>query len=395
MTVLTVLADLSLAGLVAVVAGLMLVDGTPLVGILVPGDLVVVSAATVAGWPAVLVAAVAGTVTLVCGHVAGYLIGRHFGAHLWASRLGHRIGFERWCRAERTLRNGGDRTLVATPFIPVVNTVLPLLAGALGVRPYRYLLLIAVADAAWIGVWAAVGVGSQQLAVLVGAADVALFLSVSVSLTVLVATALVLRHSHRRTHPTGPGVPPPRARPRVPNEAPADPDTGLPACVAPPVRDAAARITAAATAVRHREEPDDAFTVTVNEPAAGVRVVTAAGEATIENSTAFDAALRAQLGPEPGTPAPTHLVVDLSAVRFLNYHAVVGLVSAHDAASRAGIAFHLVGADTRAVNRPLRIAGVLQHLDRHRAASVADVVALVEHRDHSGGPGRDSPTASA
>jgi len=50
--VLPVLAELSLAGLIAVVAGLMLVDGTPLVGLLIPGDLVVVSASTVAGWPA-------------------------------------------------------------------------------------------------------------------------------------------------------------------------------------------------------------------------------------------------------------------------------------------------------------------------------------------------------
>jgi hypothetical protein len=57
--VLPVLAELSLAGLIAVVAGLMLVDGTPLVGLLIPGDLVVVSASTVAGWPAVLVAVVA------------------------------------------------------------------------------------------------------------------------------------------------------------------------------------------------------------------------------------------------------------------------------------------------------------------------------------------------
>ena len=153
---LPVLAELSLPALAAVVAGLMLVDGTPLVGLLIPGDLVVVSASTVEGWPAVLVAVAAWTAALVSGHAAGYLAGRHYGAHLWASRIGRRIGFERWCRAERTLRNGGDRTLVATPFIPVVNTVLPLLAGALGVRPSRYLLLIVIADTAWIGVWARV-----------------------------------------------------------------------------------------------------------------------------------------------------------------------------------------------------------------------------------------------
>ncbi len=67
---LTVLAELSLGALVAVLAGLMLVDGTPLIGLLVPGDLVVISASTLAGWPGVLVAALVGAAALVCGHAA-------------------------------------------------------------------------------------------------------------------------------------------------------------------------------------------------------------------------------------------------------------------------------------------------------------------------------------
>ena len=363
----TALAELSLAGLVAVVAGLMLVDGTPLVGLLVPGDLVVVSTSSAAGWPAVLVTVVVGAAALVCGHLAGYLVGRHYGAHLWSSRLGRRIGFARWCRAERTLREGGDRTLVATPFIPVVNTVLPLLAGALGVRPARYLLLIVVADLAWIALWAGVGVGAQQLAVLLGAADVAVPVSVAVSVTVLVATALVLRRSHHRAH---------RAVP-VAADPVGDPAPELPACVAPPVRSAASALTAG-----HRDPPDHTFTVTTDEPGPGVRVVTATGEASIRNSPVLDAALRAPFDTAlrapldtAGPDLPEHLVVDLSGVRFLNYHAVVALVSAHRAAERAGVGFHLVGTDTRAVGRPLRVAGVLAHLDACRRPSVAAVLA--------------------
>jgi membrane-associated protein len=363
--VLTVLAELSLTALVVVFAGLMLVDAAPLFGLLVPGDLVVVSASTFAGWPAVLLTAAAGMVALVCGHVTGYLLGRHYGAHLWASRLGRRIGFERWCRAERTLRSGGDRTLVATPFIPVVNTVLPLLAGALGVRPARYLLLIALADAAWIAVWTAVGVVSAQLATTLGAADLALLVSGAVSVAVLVLTALTLRHSHRRGHPHrpqsgGPGVEP-------------DSDIGsdLPVCVARPVQEAASTVTAG-----HRASPvNDPFTVVADEPAPGVRVVTVAGEVTIATSPVLDTELNAQVA-----SGPDQLVVDLSAVRFLNYHAVVTLVTARRAASRAGIAFHLVGADVPAVNRPLRISGVLRHLDTHRHPSLADVLACTHPR---------------
>jgi hypothetical protein len=64
---------------------------------------------------------------------------------------------------------------------------------------------------------------------------------------------------------------------------------------------------------------------------------------------------------------------------------VVSLVSVHSAASRAGIAFHLVGADTPAVHRPLRISGVLRHLDRHRRPSLAYVLADVDAGPHSAG----------
>jgi anti-anti-sigma factor len=90
----------------------------------------------------------------------------------------------------------------------------------------------------------------------------------------------------------------------------------------------------------------------------------------------LDAALRKQVAAlREGPGAGGHLVVDLTDVAFLNYHAVVALVWAHRAAARAGVAFHLVGADTPAVNRPLRIAGVLRHLDPHRRRSVAEVLA--------------------
>jgi anti-anti-sigma factor len=344
----------------------MVVDGTPLIGLLVPGDLVVISASTLAGWPGVLVAALVGAAALVCGHAAAYLVGRHYGAHLWSSRLGRKIGFARWSRAERTLREGGDRTLIATPFIPVVNTVLPLLAGALGVRPSRYLVLIAVADAAWVGVWVAVGVASQQLAALLGVADVALFVSVAVSVLILLVTTLTMRHAHRRAHREAPV--PAAVGAGGPSDAP-----DLPACVSGAVRDAASVVTA-----EHAVRPcgaDGRCTVSTGEPAPGVRVVTVAGEATIGHSPVLDATLREQVAALREQVGAGHLVVDLGDVRFLNYHAVVALVWAHRAAARAGVAFHLVGADTPAVNRPLRIAGVLRHLDPHRRGSVAEVLA--------------------
>jgi anti-anti-sigma factor len=200
-------------------------------------------------------------------------------------------------------------------------------------------------------------------------ADVALLISVSVSVTALLATTLALQRSHRRAHPDG------VVSPAHSEQPPPDDGAGLPACVPGHVRDAASAITDA-----HRPEADGRLTVTTSEPVSGVRVVTAAGEATITNSPVLDAALRAQVA-----AAPDHLAVDLTGVRFLNYHTVVSLVSVHRAASRAGIAFHLIGTDTPAVHRPLRISGVLRHLDEYRRPSLARVLADVDAGPHSAG----------
>jgi hypothetical protein len=110
-------------------------------------------------------------------------------------------------------------------------------------------LLIVIADAAWIGVWAGVGIGSQQLAALLGVADVALLISVSVSVAALLATTLALHHSHRGAHPDG------LVSPTHSEQTPPDDGADLPACMAGHVRNAASAITAA-----HHQEADDRFT---------------------------------------------------------------------------------------------------------------------------------------
>jgi membrane-associated protein len=143
---------------------LMLVDGAVLLGLLVPGDLLLVAASSTVGWPRALVAGGAAFIALLAAHLGSFLLGRHTAGRIRTSRLGRRIGFARWCRAEQVLRVGGDWALVATPFLPVVNTVLPVLAGSLGLGWRRFLVLAAVGDLLWVGLWTATGAGAGLLA---------------------------------------------------------------------------------------------------------------------------------------------------------------------------------------------------------------------------------------
>jgi membrane-associated protein len=191
-----VLAVLGVATIIQLLFVLMLVDGAVLLGVLVPGDLVVVAASTAIGWPEALAAATAGFVALLAAHFGSFLLGRRTAGRIRTSRLGQRIGFARWCRAEQVLRVGGDWALVATPFLPVVNTVLPVLAGSLGLDWRRFLLLAAIGDLLWVGLWTATGAGAGLLTAGLGGLVDPFVVSILVGVAAGAVFTLVLHRAH-------------------------------------------------------------------------------------------------------------------------------------------------------------------------------------------------------
>ena len=190
------LAVLGAETLTSVLFVLMLVDGMVLLGLLVPGDLLVVTTSTAIGWPGVVVAGALAFTALLAAHVGSFLIGRHAAGRIRTSRLGLRIGFARWCHAEQVLRVGGDWALVATPFLPVINTVLPVLAGSLGLGPRRFLVLAATGDLLWVALWTAAGAGAGLLSVGFGELIDPLVVSLAVGVVAGGVFGLVLHHSH-------------------------------------------------------------------------------------------------------------------------------------------------------------------------------------------------------
>ena len=125
-----------------------MLETSALVGLLVPGDAVVLLAGTTATTPArflVLVGvAVAGS---LAGETVGYLLGRRFGDRLRSSRLGRRVGAGNWAKAERFLNGRGGRAVFTARFVAVVHALLPVVAGAVrmptggspaGPRPGRW-----------------------------------------------------------------------------------------------------------------------------------------------------------------------------------------------------------------------------------------------------------------
>ncbi|MEJ3742270.1 VTT domain-containing protein [Actinomycetes bacterium KLBMP 9797] len=152
------------AGVVMLALGIVMVfDAIPLVGVLVPGDVMVLAAVGARGpmgGGGVLFGVVAGC---VAGWSLTFLAGRHLGDRIRHGRVGTWIGEDRWAMAERALRRNGAGMVVAAPFLPVLNALMPLAAGGLRM-PYRIFARNATLGATlWAGMYVLLGLIGQAL----------------------------------------------------------------------------------------------------------------------------------------------------------------------------------------------------------------------------------------
>jgi len=155
---LAALAGLPLWALAAAVAVVMALEASLLTGVAVPGDLVVLFAASTATTPTrfvVLWAAVAAG--SVVGETVGYGIGRVFGERVQASRVGRWLGPQRWARAAEFLQRRGARAVFAGRFLAAVHAVLPIVAGTVRMRYRRFLAACVVGALTWSVLYMTIG----------------------------------------------------------------------------------------------------------------------------------------------------------------------------------------------------------------------------------------------
>lgn len=111
-----------------------------LIGLVVPGDTIVIVAATAVSSPLEgILLGVAVVVGALIGESIGFWIGRWLGPRIRASRLGARIGEKNWERSERYLRRRGGPAIFLSRFLPVLHSLVPLTVG-MSAYPYRRFL---------------------------------------------------------------------------------------------------------------------------------------------------------------------------------------------------------------------------------------------------------------
>lgn len=125
-----------------------------LIGLIVPGDTIVIVAGTAVASPLEgLLLIVAVIVGALIGESVGFWLGRWLGPKLRYSRVGARIGEHNWTRAELYLRRRGGPAIFLSRFLPVLHSLVPVTVGMSGFSYRRFLAWTAPACVLWAVVY--------------------------------------------------------------------------------------------------------------------------------------------------------------------------------------------------------------------------------------------------
>jgi membrane protein DedA with SNARE-associated domain len=135
-----------------------LLETSILVGLIVPGDTIVLVSSTAIDSPAqyagMMAAVIVGALT---GESIGFALGRFFGRKIRDSRLGRRIGIRNWHRAENYVDRRGGIAVFVSRFLPVLHSLVPVTVGMSTMRYRKFIAWTAPAYVIWASAYVTVG----------------------------------------------------------------------------------------------------------------------------------------------------------------------------------------------------------------------------------------------
>jgi membrane protein DedA with SNARE-associated domain len=135
-----------------------LLETSVLVGLIVPGDTIVLVAATGVQGPVEYFALVfAVIVGALIGESIGFALGRYFGPRIRRSALGRRLGEKNWSTAEDYLNRRGGIAVFLSRFLPVLHSLIPLTVGMSSMRYRTFMAWTVPACLIWSFAYVSVG----------------------------------------------------------------------------------------------------------------------------------------------------------------------------------------------------------------------------------------------
>ena len=184
-------------------AGLaILLETSVLVGLVIPGDTVVLVAATgVGSTPEFIALIIAIFVGALIGETIGFFLGSTFGPAIQHSKLGKLLGHKNWVAAEKFLDHRGGWAVFVSRFLPVLHSLVPLTAGIIGMRYWRFIAWTAPACIIWSTLYVTVGhTVALSYSALSESLKFAGYIIVGVILLFIVIMTLVKKALHKYAH---------------------------------------------------------------------------------------------------------------------------------------------------------------------------------------------------
>lgn len=128
------------------------------IGLIIPGDTVVLVAST--GVVDILdFFFLLGSVLLgsLVGETIGFFLGRFFGPKIRHSKLGKRLGEKNWELADRFVARRGGIAVAISRFLPVLHSLVPVVAGMTTMRYRVFISWTVAACAIWASAYVSVG----------------------------------------------------------------------------------------------------------------------------------------------------------------------------------------------------------------------------------------------
>lgn len=93
----------------------------------------------------------------ILGDSVGYEIGRRMGPRIRRTRIGARLGEERWERAELYVADRGGRAVFVGRFVAVVRSLVPAMAGITRMPYRKFFLWNALGGVLWVSIYLSIG----------------------------------------------------------------------------------------------------------------------------------------------------------------------------------------------------------------------------------------------
>jgi membrane protein DedA with SNARE-associated domain len=172
---------------------LIMLETSFLVGLIIPGDtVVVISSTAISNFPEYVFMVVMVIIGSLTGETIGFFVGKYFGPHIRRSWLGKKIGHHRWEQAENYIDRRGGIAVFVSRFLPILHSMVPLTVGMTRMTYKKFIAWTSASCTIWAFVYVTLAaVLKDQYEAFAAKYDWAGFLFLGIIAAIIIGFALV------------------------------------------------------------------------------------------------------------------------------------------------------------------------------------------------------------